>query len=182
MRCCFVGVFYQQLKDAKYFHQTVFNGVFAKGLGQDKRSRSKTKKLWVSSNMYFLLPIQEDSFGAFQREANIDWLLIRYFVSGAKLFKSLFRSEKGTNVTDDFDILLKRSFLQYSVPKEKVISLATGIHRASDLIDKAIIAVHTGRIYIVVRVISDKTSKSPFPQSRDGKAQYSSYHDYFEKK
>jgi len=63
---------------------------------------------------------------------------------------------------------LRGNFLHYIVPKEEVISLATGIHRASDLIDKAIIIVHIGRIYIVVRVISGKTSRSPFPPCKDG--------------
>jgi len=99
------------------------------------------------------------------------------------LFNSLFRSEKGTHVTNDFGILLKRSFLQYTVPKEEAISLATGIQRASDIVDKTIIVVHTGRIYIVVRVLFGKTSKSPFPPPKDGKeSQYTSYCDYFEKK
>jgi len=52
--------------------------------------------------------------------------------------------------------------------------LATGIHRALDFIDKAIIVVHTRRIYIVVRVPFGKTSKT--------ESQYNSYCDCFEKK
>ena len=43
-----------------------------------------------------------------------------------------------------------------------------------DFIDKAIIVVHTRRIYIVVRVPFGKTSKS--------ESQYNSYCDCFEKK
>lgn len=130
--------------------------------------------------MYFVLPIEGDRFGARRREANIDWQLIRYCATGARVFKSHFTSEKGISVLDDYEVLMMRNLLQYGVDKEDAIFLATGFHTASELIDNAVVAVHTGRIYSVVKVIRDKTSKSPFPDPKED--QYSNYCDYFEKK
>jgi len=50
-------VFYQLSKDAKYFHETLFNGVFAKVLVHDGLSRSKTiiYGLAVICNSFFPL-------------------------------------------------------------------------------------------------------------------------------
>ena len=166
--------------------------MFAKLLSRDKKSKglrflaesaSGMKKPWSSNNIYLVLPVK-DHFGTCQREAKIDWELIRYCASGAILLKSFCSSEKSSSsgIRDNFEALLKRNLLQYSVRKEEAITLAGGIYKASDLIDKAIVAVHTGRIYSLVEVIRDKTAKSPFPESKGSKEKYSSYSDYFEKK
>jgi endoribonuclease Dicer len=185
----------QQLKDAKVFQETLFNGVFAKLLCRDRQSEGsrimgknvlkimEMKNLWVSSNMYFLLPIESDKFGVSQREGNIDWHCIRSCASGVTLFKYLFISETDNNVRDILEVLVNRTLLQYSDCKEETITLASGIHKASDLIDKAVVTVHTGKIYSVVEVIRDKTAESPFPKSKDPKVDHCcNYYDYFEKK
>ena len=169
--------------------------MFAKLLSRDKKSKglrflaesaSGMKKPWSSNNIYLVLPVK-DHFGACQREAKIDWELIRYCASGAILLKSFCSSEKSSSsgIRDNFEALLKRNLLQYSVRRSQRRShhlIAGGIYKASHLIDKAIVAVHTGRIYSVVEVIRDKTAKSPFPESKGSKEKYSSYSDYFEKK
>ena len=50
----------------------------------------------------------------------------------------------------------------------------------SQVVDSAVMAIHTGKIYAVVKVCGDKTAGSPFPQKKSGeKSGFSNYAEFF---
>ncbi|XP_057839229.2 endoribonuclease Dicer homolog 3b isoform X2 [Cryptomeria japonica] len=187
-----------QLKDAKAFQEILCNGVFGKLMRRNKGSKGSNilkehnlkiiemKDLWSSSEMYLLLPLESEKSGFSESVASIDWKCIRNCASGARLFKLLCTiSEKDNNIREALqDILMERTtLLQCAAGKSELISLASGTCGASELIDKVVITVHSGKIYSIVEVIHDKTVMSPFPGYRNHKADnYGSYCDYFNKK
>nr|AJA90756.1 Dicer-like 3 [Cycas revoluta] len=186
-----------QLKDAKAFQEILSNGIFGKLMYHPKKSDGpknvtqnsfktmEMKSQWVASNMYLLLPLKSDKIEASEKEVNIDWRCISRCASGARLFKFLSCSEKENGVRDILEEILvdQTTLLQCGADPTQVIRLASGPQMVSDLMDKAVIAVHTGKIYCIRQVLDDKTAESPFPISKESKGEtYMSYYNYFEKK
>nr|AJA90772.1 Dicer-like 3 [Ginkgo biloba] len=178
-----------QLKDAKVFQEVLCNGIFGKLIRRPKKSNvSKAVMMdsggakimeskWVTSNMYLLLPLELHEGGVSPTEVNIDWKCISNCADVARSFKSGSWSNDDPCRRDGTDLLLT------GVGDSRSICLASGFQSVSDLIDKAIVTIHTGKIYCVTGVIHDKTAESPFPDSEDPDAtHYSSYNDYFQKK
>ncbi|KAH9304310.1 hypothetical protein KI387_008714, partial [Taxus chinensis] len=187
-----------QLRDAKAFQEILCNGVFGKLMCRHISSEGsiiqsenalkiiEMKNLWFDSDMYFLLPAESEKLGISQNVLNIDWKSIKSCASSARLFKLLsIIPEKDIDLRETLEQVLmdRTALLQNAVGKSETISLAIGTYEASELIDKAVVAVYNGNIYCIVEVIHDRTAESPFPQPEDPKADhYSSYYDYFEKR
>lgn len=166
-----------QMKDAKAFQEILYNGIFGKLIKRMKTSNGvdvvmknilgtqKIKRLWASSNMYFLLPLESEKNGFHDTTVNIDWKCISKCADVARTFESY------------------RTRLQVGEDANSGIHLASGPILASDLIDKAIVTIHTGKIYCVTDLLHDKTAESPFPEPQVSEMpSYVSYTDYFQKK
>ncbi|XP_057844127.2 endoribonuclease Dicer homolog 3a isoform X2 [Cryptomeria japonica] len=161
-----------QIMDAKAYHEILFNGVFNKlvlrtretnELVIAKRNILENKILegiWVSSNMYFILPLELEKSYVSQSGVNIDWNCIRQCADVARSVRANTRR------------------LHVGETNMKNIHLASGPLVSSDLLEKAIVTLHTGKIYCITDILHDKTAESPFPDA----TKYGSYSDYFEKK
>lgn len=166
-----------QMKDAKAFQEILYNGIFGKLIKRTKTSNGvdvvmknilgtqKIKRVWASSNIYFLLPLESNKGGFHDTKVNIDWKCISKCADVARAFEYY------------------RTRLQVGEDDSSGIYLASGPILASDLIDKAVVTIHTGKIYCVTDVLHGKTAESPFPEPQDSEMpSYISYSDYFQKK
>nr|AJA90780.1 Dicer-like 3 [Pinus canariensis] len=166
-----------QITDAKVFQEILYNGIFDKLIKRTKSSNGvdvvmknilgtkKIKRAWASSNIYFLLPLESNKGSFHDTKVNIDWKCISKCADVARAFEYY------------------RTKLQVGEDDSSGIYLASGPILTADLIDKAIVTIHTGKIYCVTDVLHDKTAESPFPELQDSEMpSYFSYSDYFQKK
>ena len=65
-----------------------------------------------------------------------------------------------------------------------LIHFANSSADISSLQETVVLAIHTGKIYSIVEVVSNTSAESPFEVNSDGKvsSEYASYSDYFNKK
>ncbi|KAH9301174.1 hypothetical protein KI387_012757, partial [Taxus chinensis] len=161
-----------QIMDAKAYHEILFNGMFSKLFLRTKETNDPViakrnilgteimEGIWLSSNMYFMLPLKLEKSGLCRNEVNIDWKCIHQCADAARSFKA------------------NTKILQVGENSAKIIHLASGPLANADLLEKAVVTLHTGKIYCVTNLLCDKTAESPFPDA----TKYNSYSDYFEKK
>ncbi|KAH9301169.1 hypothetical protein KI387_012752, partial [Taxus chinensis] len=162
-----------QISDAKAFHEILFNGIFNRLVLRTKETnepiisqrnisgKKMTQGRWESSNMYFLLPLESEKSGVCHNGVSIDWKSIHQCADVARSLKDY-----------------RTAGLQAGENDARYIHLATGPILDSDLLEKAVLTLHTGKIYCVTNILHDKTAESPFPDI----TKYNSYSDYFEKK
>lgn len=119
--------------------------------------------------MYLLLPL-EDSANQRDNSWKINWSAIDSCVSAVEFMKKRY-SEAESKAEMDSE---KQSA---SAESDSKVHFANETSDINQLKDRVVLAIHTGRIYSVLKVPDNLTSDSPFEQISD-----STYADYFKKK
>nr|AJA90765.1 Dicer-like 3 [Ephedra trifurca] len=159
----------RQIKDAKTFQEVSFNGMFGRLIKREKAKgdiaiirsiyeNNQVENLWIKNNMYLLIPLEQGNV----YDAQIDWKSIAECAKVATYF-----CQPAVQV-------------ESCLESTELLNLADSQVRPSDLIGKAIMTIHTGKIYSTVGLLNDKTAQSTFP-SREKQA-YTTYADYFQRK
>lgn len=68
-------------------------------------------------------------------------------------------------------------------PDGTILHFANGVFNKNSLRDTVVVAVHTGRIYSILEVLSEMSAESPFEESAGSKKPgFKTHADYFHKK
>lgn len=191
----------EQVAKAKCFQELFFNAIFGKlyiGSKQLEEPRQflpeADQKLWNPSYMFLLLPLE--SLEPFQ----ICWKGID---SCASAFEFIKKNPLLTGVAQSTDSIMTDSDstdIVHSADKKNplltdekqstdtvmtdsdstnIVHFADRSLHEDEVKEVVVLAIHTGKLYSVLKLLKDETADSPF----DGDAkQYSSFTDYFKKK
>jgi endoribonuclease Dicer len=166
------------MEKTKLFQALLFNGLFGKLFIGSKASKTPRefilKKddafLWNKENMYLLLPV--DSTQDSHKSVCINWSIVDIAATTVGLMRSIYSDGKH-NLKDK---------LNHEKNDENFIRLANKSCKADDLKNMVVLAIHTGKIYTVLKV-SDLCANSKFDGTSDKKeAKFQTFAEYFEKK
>ncbi|KAG6599127.1 Endoribonuclease Dicer-like 3a, partial [Cucurbita argyrosperma subsp. sororia] len=181
----------EQIMKAKCFQELFFNGLFGRlligskltGKKRDFLLQKDTKPLWITSNMYLLLPV--DSPDASSDDIwKIHWRAIDSCVSVVEFLKknSSLDAERNCGAISD-------SSPSRNCSAETESNAASLIHFANcvldvhSLKDRVVLAIHTGKIYSIVEVVNNSSAESPFDGNSDkAPPDYITFADYFNKR
>ncbi|XP_064986291.1 endoribonuclease Dicer homolog 3a-like isoform X1 [Musa acuminata AAA Group] len=175
----------QQVDQGKLFQELFFNGLFGKLFTGSKSSGvsrkfllSDNRSLWNTSNMYMLLPL--DSSCAHKHDkVSINWKAISASASVVKFMREIY-SSRGQN-GPVVDSKCGSSETRGSMPD--MIHLANRFAEPQSLKGVVVLAIHTGRIYCVLDVVTGLTADSPFDgNSRKQSSDTWTFSEYFSKK
>lgn len=179
-----MGVFSDQITQAKCFQEFFFNGLFGRLFTGGKSSgarrefllNSDMKPFWLSSNMYLLLPLQTLNAPAHDTW-EINWKGIRSCASVVELLKknSTQHAVQESNGTES-SLLCGTSLTSMENESNCVIQLAYGSADLKNVEDMVVVAIHSGKVYSIVEVVYGSSSGSPF----DGNPEIT-YTEYFKK-
>ncbi|KAF6156089.1 hypothetical protein GIB67_007464 [Kingdonia uniflora] len=169
-----------QLKKARQFQEFFFNGIFGKLFTGSKSSgtprefllKREDNSLWSSSNMYLLLPLE--STLQTHEFCKIDW---RGVNATASVVEYLW----------DYSLVVDKhsstSSSETETNSSDTIHFANSCADRSALTDMVVYAIHTGKLYSILELVTDKYAQSSFEvESNGGVSEYSSYEEYFNKK
>lgn len=172
-----------QMMRAKQFQEFFFNGLFGRLFSGSKSSREfllqkGTASLWSPSNMYLLLPLEPLSISS--RESwKIDWKGIEACSSVVEFLKNCFL---GVQSNDGGGNQLPNNLESSTVECDgtNTMHFANALVNVENLKDMVVLAIHTGRIYSIVKVMSDSSAESAFEGNADD--EFSTYAEYFNKR
>ncbi|URE47590.1 Ribonuclease III domain [Musa troglodytarum] len=175
----------KQVDQGKLFQELFFNGLFGKLFTGSKSSGvsrkfllSDDRSLWNTSNMYMLLPL--DSSCAHKHDkVSINWKAISASASVVKFMREIY-SSRGQNgpVVDS-----KCGSSEAGGSTPDMIHLANRFAELHSLKGVVVLAIHTGRIYCVLDVVTGLTADSPFDgNSRKQSSDTWTFAEYFNKK
>lgn len=183
-----------QLKEAKSYHELIFNGMFGKLLRHSKKSegaspiskmrnllacQSALDEMWNHLHMYLLLPLIPGKLAEESEVIPIDWKAVRDTAMTANVFSALC-STQGSNKSHKSSVYSAESESMHS---KDMVHMACGSKAFSKVRGMAVVTIHTGRIYSVVEVLEDKNANCPIEGVQDTKSSiYSSYAHYFAEK
>nr|XP_043619633.1 endoribonuclease Dicer homolog 3-like [Erigeron canadensis] len=156
-----------QVAKAKGFHELCFNGIFGELYTGSKEPREfllqSNRKLWNPNCMYLLLPLE------FLEPLRISWKEIGSCVSVVDFVKknSIFQAER-----DNVDSIMMNS------DHGDMIHFANKSIHKDNVNEVVVLAIHTGKMYIVLKFIEDETADSPYDRDQ---SRFSSFTDYFKK-
>ncbi|KAL9442076.1 hypothetical protein AB3S75_020560 [Citrus x aurantiifolia] len=176
-----------QMSKAKCFQELVFNGLFGKLFVKSKSSGSRefllkreTNSLWSPSYMYLLLPLEiVNTFcdGSWR----INWSGINPCASVVEFIKKKsFLGAAQCNNNGGNSSPCRTSPCKTGCHSMDVIHLANGSVDAKNLKDMVVLAIHTGRIYSVVEIVSNSSAESPFDGNTDDDSK--TFENYFSEK
>lgn len=122
----------------------------------------ETKPLWSPSKAYLLLPLDDSPTFSQDVEAQIDWKGIDSCVS--------ITDQLGKNSPD-----ILPDFHQNS-PDTLHLARQQSLH-LSDVKNKVVISIHTGRMYSIIDVMLNMSANSPFDERK-----FKTYTNYFKQK
>lgn len=123
--------------------------------------------LWSPANMYLLLPIDSSC----TETVHINWRGIQSAALAVQFLKDAYQTPGGA-----FSSIEKNR-------KEGEICLANKKIEMNKLRDAVVMAVHSGKIYVVLEVLLDLTADSPFDGITDKSgAEFPTFTEYFNKK
>ncbi|XP_078169744.1 endoribonuclease Dicer homolog 3a-like isoform X2 [Carex rostrata] len=174
--CGLIELDQKQLEKAKRFQELFFNGLFGrlimgmKSAGQLRNfllNEQPEMSLWSPANMYLLLPIDSGC----NKTVHINWRGIESAASAVQFVKDAYLNPGGT-----FSSIEKNR-------KEGEVCLANKKVEMSKLKDAVVMAVHSGKIYLVLEVLPDMTADSPFDGvTEKSGAEFPTFTEYFSKK
>ncbi|KAH7414675.1 hypothetical protein KP509_14G005300 [Ceratopteris richardii] len=153
-----------QLEDAKAYHQLIFNGMSGKPSAMKSIKPSAANKIWDSSQVYLVLPLISGKPTEEMEEVPIDWKAVRNAAQSARLSSQLMSSQHSTDVHT------------YNAG----LRMAYGSKIPSELVDMAVLTIHTGRLYSVVEVLDEVNACCPMEGTENHT--YTSYFHYFAEK
>lgn len=174
---------------AKLFQEFFFNGLFGRLFFRSKSAgaqrefllQKETKSLWNSSNMYLLLPLEKTSSCDPYR---INWMGINSCVSAVEILKksASLGAERFNGKTGNLAPCIN-GFFETKCNSADFIHLANDLVDTNNLKDMVVLAIHTGKIYSVFKIMGNMTAESPFDGSTDTTpSEYTSFAEYFNKK
>ncbi|KAJ4764395.1 Protein Dicer [Rhynchospora pubera] len=166
----------EQVEKAKRFQEFFFNGLFGR-LVMGKKSAGQSRKfllneepeesLWREANMYLLLPTDS----SFTETVHINWRGIESAASAVQFLKDSYQNSGGTFSSVD------------KGRKEGEIYLANKKVEMNELTGAVVMAVHSGKIYLVLDVLPGLTANSPFDGvTEKSGAELTTFTEYFSKK
>ncbi|XP_078439590.1 dicer-like 3 [Wolffia australiana] len=168
-----------QVDDAKKFHEFFFNGLFGKLLTGSASAEGpkifllspENRPSWIKS-MYFLLPANT-SFATSPENFIVDWKSVQACAHVIDFMNRRFLSKQKE--------ILPVSAEDPSVECKKVtcIRLADKSLPLNEHNNMVVLAIHTGKLYTVIDLLTEMSAESPFD---DPDAGYFSFSDYFHKK
>ncbi|XP_010261807.1 PREDICTED: endoribonuclease Dicer homolog 3a isoform X2 [Nelumbo nucifera] len=177
-----------QVRRSKCFQEFFFNGLFGKLFTGSKSSgtqrefllKKENKSLWNTLNMYLLLPL--DSSGIPNDESlRINWRGVDSCVSIVEFLKENSLLSADSCLVSKGNSCSTNSFeTEYKV--SEVIHLANSNVNLYNLKDMVVLAIHTGRIYSVIKVMIDMSADSCFDSSNAMPPKYATFREYFNKK
>ncbi|GMN63272.1 hypothetical protein TIFTF001_032343 [Ficus carica] len=181
----------EQMKKAKCFQEFFFNGLFGKLFIRSKSIKNerefllqnKERVLWSPSYMYLLLPL-ESSNNPNNKSFIVDWGGIDSSVFVVEMMKKISSSGPQRCKGGTENILpLKIKPPEGECMAENVVHFANSSFDTSTLNETVVLAIHTGKIYSIVELVSNTSAESPFEGIIDGApSQYATYAEYFNKK
>lgn len=174
-----------QMTKAKRFQEFFFNGLFGKLFTGSKSSREfllqkETTSLWSPSNMYLLLPLEPWSISS-NDWCKIDWKGIEACSSVVEYLKNSFLAARsysgGGNPLPDN---VQSSTIECN--GTNLIHFANALVNVENIKDMVVLAIHTGRIYSIVKVVNDSSAESAFEGNADNVTEFSTYTEYFNKR
>ncbi|XP_054779849.1 endoribonuclease Dicer homolog 3b-like [Prosopis cineraria] len=182
----------EQMFKAKGFQELFFNGLFGRLFVGSEESGVKrvfllqhqTSKLWSPSKMYLLLPLE--TLNSEGEALRINWRgvnscieVIQYFQSRALsyvLSSELCHKQNLSNRNGSSDMEQKSSMTAH---------LANCVVDIDGLKDMVVLAIHTGRFYSVVEVVTNTSAECPFSYNGSDvsvSSEYSTYIEYYRKR
>ncbi|KAJ0091009.1 hypothetical protein Patl1_13738 [Pistacia atlantica] len=181
----------EQMTKAKCFQEFFFNGLFGRlfvkckssGKNREFLLQRETKSLWSPSNTYLLLPLEILSISG-QESWRINWTGINACAAVVEFLKK--NSYLGSNQSNGYEgnsSPCRINSSQIESNSADIIHFANCSVDAKDLKNRIVLAMHTGRIYSTVEVVSNTSAESPFDGTADGASSvYTTFMDYFLKK
>lgn len=191
--CDSVLSIWYQIKQAMSFQEFFCNGLFGRlflgnepeGTERNFLLQTEIKSLWSSSYSYLLLPT-EASENSNKISWNIDWMgicscayvvefLRKHYSNGLQYFKgsrgNISLSRTGSSMTD----CSAQNLVNFANSSNDVNNLANNLE------DMVVLAIHTGRIYSIVEVVSSISAESPLEENADVASSDYTYVEYFKK-
>lgn len=178
------------MKNAKSFHELLFNGVFGRLIYRSKEAEGRrfllqdeTSSLWIPSNLYFLLPLEND--GVCEKSLKINWAGINSCASAVEFMRKNYSlgfghcSENRKSLpSDDFSVS------EADCGGREKIHLANCVLDVNNVKDMVVLSIHTGRIYCIIDVSHDVSAESPFDGNAENldAAQRITFSEYFSKR
>ncbi|KAI4379952.1 hypothetical protein MLD38_006189 [Melastoma candidum] len=182
--CGLVYLDQDQIDSAKCFQSFFFNGLFGRLYVGSKSSgkprefllNSENESLWSLTYMYLLLPTDDSH--------SINWSAVSSCVKVVDFFKKVCPLGSACSRVE----AVEGSSLSVT-PLAETDKKLTNLHFANGLFDNrnlrqvVVAAIHTGKVYSIVEVVSDMSADSPFEATAEKiSTDFTSYSDYFKKK
>lgn len=171
----------EQVMKAKCFHELFFNGLFGRLFVGSKSSGKKreflllteNKSLWSPSNMYLVLPT-ESLESTNHESCNINWKGITSCASIVEVLKNYSQSSMENNSSE---------LVEIECTSKDMIQLANISVPMDNLKYIVVLAIHTGKIYSILDVLTDSSAESPFDGNSDSApSKFATFAEYFNKK
>ncbi|XP_054814842.1 endoribonuclease Dicer homolog 3a-like isoform X2 [Prosopis cineraria] len=180
----------EQMKNAKSFHELLFNGVFGRLVLRSKEAggrqfllQDETSSLWIPSNLYLLLPL--DKHDSYEESLKINWAGINSCASAIEFMRKKY--SLGDDHCDDYRKNLPSHDISMSEAdcggREK-IHFANCVFDVNNVKDMVVLAIHTGRIYCIIEAAHDLSAESPFVVTAENlaAAERITFSDYYRKR
>lgn len=165
----------EQLMKAKRFQEFFFNGLFGRLFVGSRTSgdrqfllQNDTSALWSALKMYLLLPLEESSPAD---QCGINWMAIDACCSAVEFMAKSSSTERLNDNGDSTEIKVEKSiqFANDSVDSDKLENMV-------------VLAIHTGRVYSILELLTDTSAESPFDGNEGSKPEIATFVDYFSQK
>jgi endoribonuclease Dicer len=197
----YVVCFSYQMMKARCFQEFFFNGLFGRlfvgsesaGTKREFLLQHGTNLLWGPSHMYLLLPLETLNTSS-NENWRINWTGINSAASVVEFLKrNSFLGTQHCNGNRGNSSPCRINLSQKKCKDANIINFVNCSVNANDLKDMVVLAIHTGRIYSIVEVVSDSSAKSPFVGDTSAEtsfeqipndvfSDYNTFIDYFHKK
>lgn len=176
----------EQVEQAKMFQEIFFNGLFGKLFLGSKSSgkprefllKEDDKSLWSTLCMYFLLPL-ETSSNQDHEVICINWKGISASASVVRLMRNICTPAAENGSFGSCCFVSSETECQES----DMIQLANKAANLQSFQDMVVIAIHTGKIYSVLDVVTSSCADSPFDGISDkSTSEIRTFSEYFKKK
>ncbi|XVE97781.1 hypothetical protein REPUB_Repub03eG0048300 [Reevesia pubescens] len=175
----------EQMMKAKCFQEFFFNGLFGRlfigskssGTPREFLLQNKTRSLWSPSNMYLLLPLEDSS----SNELRINWPGITACTFAVEFLNN--NSLLGADGDGGNPLLNHPSSSGTECRETNIIHFANSSVDLNNLSNLVVIAIHTGRIYSVIELVSNTSADSSFDETVDTvSSEFATFSEYFQKK
>lgn len=176
-----------QIRKAKCFQELFFNGMFGRLFIGSKLTGGKrefllqkdTKPLWVTSNMYLLLPVDLTDASS-HNLWKIHWRAVDSCVSVVEFLKKNSSLDTESNCGA---LPSRNNSAETGSKAASLIHFANCVLDVHSLKDLVVLAIHTGKMYSIVEVVSNTSAESTFDGNSDrAQSDYINFADYFKKK